>query len=211
MPSPTASFGTLPLTDVPEHVAVIATLARLMPGGGGAPYELALGNSQYLLYHAVGALIARAIGDAVLANKLLFALVAVMWPVSARSLLRAMGRDERLAIFAAMVFWNRATIVGLEPYVASVPLALFGLAVVVRQVAEPTWRRGVTLALLAIVAAYALLAVRLRRLVSPRAGRGDRVVLVRRAAALARALCTWHGASRSWSVLGLPPLRVPLS
>lgn len=144
----------IPLTDVPEHVAVIATLERLMPGGGGAPYDLALGNSQYLLYHAVGALIARVVGDAVLANKLLFAVVAVMWPVSARSLLRALGRDERIAIFAAMVFWNRATIVGLEPYVASVPIALFGLAVVVRQVQAPTRGRGVVLALLAIAVFY---------------------------------------------------------
>jgi len=82
---------------------------------------VAFGHSQYLLFHAVGALIARVVGDAVLANKLLFAVVAVMWPVSVRALLRALGRDERLAIFAAMVFWNRATIVGLEPYVASYP------------------------------------------------------------------------------------------
>ena len=32
--------------------------------------------------------------------------------------------QSAIAIFAAMVFWNRATIVGLEPYVASVPLAV---------------------------------------------------------------------------------------
>jgi hypothetical protein len=149
----------LPLTDVPEHVAVIATLARLMPGGGGAPYELALGHSQYVLFHAVGAVIARVVGDSILANRLLFALVAVMWPVSARSLLRALGRDERLAIFAAMVFWNRATIVGLEPYVASVPLALFGLATVVRQARETVaaakaWKRGVALAAIAMAVFY---------------------------------------------------------
>jgi hypothetical protein len=143
-----------PLTDVPEHVAVIATLARLLPGGGGAPYEVAFGHSQYLLFHAVGAVLARAVGDAVLANKLLFALVAVMWPVSMRALLRAQGRDERLAIFAAMVFWNRATIVGLEPYVASVPLALFGLAVLVRQVRTTTWRRSAALSALSIIVFY---------------------------------------------------------
>ena len=144
----------LPFTDVPEHVAVIATLGRLMPGGGGAPYELALGHSQYLLYHAVGAVIARVIGDAVFANKLLFAVVAVLWPVSARSLLRAVGRDERLAIFAAMVFWNRATVVGLEPYVASVPLALFGLAMIVRQLRETTRRRAFALALISLAVFY---------------------------------------------------------
>ena len=144
----------LPLTDLPEHVAVIATLARLMPGGGGAPYDLALGDSQYLLFHAVGALVARVVGDAVLANRLLFAVVAVLWPVSARSLLRAIGRDERLAIFAAMVFWNRATIVGLEPYVASVPLALFGLASIVRQMRETTRGRGIALAVLALSVFY---------------------------------------------------------
>ena len=144
----------LPLTDVPEHVAVITTLERLMPGGGGAPFELALGNSQYLLYHAVGALIARVVGDAVLANKLLFALVALAWPLAARSLLRANGRDERLAIFASMVFWNRATIVGLEPYVASVPVALFALALVTRQAREATWRRGVGLAALSLASFY---------------------------------------------------------
>ena len=144
----------LPLTDVPEHVAVITTLERLMPGGSGAPYEVALGHSQYLLYHAIGALIARLVGDAVLANKLLFAGVAVLWPLSARSLLRATGRDERLAIFATMVFWNRATIVGLEPYVASVPLALFALALVVRHTREASWARAFGIALLAIAAFY---------------------------------------------------------
>jgi hypothetical protein len=142
----------LPLTDVPEHVAVITTLERLMPGGTGAPYDVALGG--YLLYHAVGAVIARVVGDAVLANKLLFALVALLWPISTRSLLRALGRDERLAIFATMVFWNRATIVGLEPYVASVPLALFALAAVVRQMSETTWRRSAGLGALGISVFY---------------------------------------------------------
>lgn len=144
----------LPLTDVPEHVAVITTLERLMPGGGGAPYEVAFGHSQYLLYHAAGAVIARVVGDAVLANKLLFAAVAVLWPVSARSLLRAMGRDERLAIFASMVFWNRATVVGLEPYVASVPLALFALALVLRQTRAATWPRAAGLCALSLAAFY---------------------------------------------------------
>lgn len=125
-----------------------------MPGGAGAPYELALGHSQYLLFEGLGALVARTIGDPVLANQILFACAAVMWPLGARSLLRATGRDERLAIFATMVFWNRATVVGFEPYVASVPLALFGLSLVVRQVRETTWRRTAVLGGLGMVVFY---------------------------------------------------------
>ncbi len=135
----------LPFTDLPEHVAAMATIARLLPGGGGAPYVLALGKSQYLLYHLCGALLTRLVGDAVLANKLVLALVAVAWPLSMRRLLRAVGRDERIAVFAPMVFWNRALAVGFLPFVASLPLALFALAVFVDHCREPTRRRALGL------------------------------------------------------------------
>jgi len=198
-----------PLTDLPEHVAVIATLARLLPGGGGAPYEVAFGHSQYLLFHLVGALLARVVSDAVLANKLLFAIVAVMWPISVRSLLRALGRDERLAIFAAMVFWNRATIVGLEPYIASVPLAVFALATMVRQVRETTWRRGVALGGLSIsvfythISSYVLYAFTAGILViamfirEPKGSRMRRAVLALAALApsVVAAALWWHAGS----------------
>lgn len=145
----------LPFTDLPEHVAAMATIARLLPGGGGAPYVLALGKSQYLLYHLCGALLTRGVGDAVVANKLLLVAVAMAWPLSLRSLLRALGRDERIALFAPMVFWNRALTVGFLPFIASLPLALFALAVFVKQCREPTARRGVALVVLTLALFYA--------------------------------------------------------
>jgi hypothetical protein len=93
---------------------------------------LALGRSQYFAYALAGALITRVVGDALVANRILLSLVAVAWPYSLRALLRALGRDERLALFGAMVFYNRALGIGFLPYLASVPVALFALAALIR-------------------------------------------------------------------------------
>jgi hypothetical protein len=143
-----------PFTDLPEHVAAMATMAKLLPGGGGAPYVVAFGSSQYLVYHAVGGVLTRIVGDALLANRILLAAVAIAWPLSLRSLLRAHGRDERVAIFGSMLVWNRALLVGFLPFVASVPIALFALATVVRQLEAATRRRAVILAVLSLTLFY---------------------------------------------------------
>jgi hypothetical protein len=144
-----------PFTDLPEHVAAIATLAKLLPGGGGAPtYDVALGSSQYLLYHAVGALLARLFGDPILGHRVLLACVALAWPLSLRALLRALGRDPRLALFGCMAVWNRALLIGFLPFFASVPLALFALASVVRYCDRPRLRGGLALVVLPIALFY---------------------------------------------------------
>lgn len=145
----------LPFTDLPEHVAAIATLARMLPGGGGAPeYVLSPGESQYLLYHLTGAVLTRVIGDAALANRVLLFGVAVAWPYAVRALLRALGRDERVALFSVTLFWNRALVIGFLPFVASVPLALWALALLLEHCAAPTRRRATTLAVVAILLFY---------------------------------------------------------
>ena len=132
----------------------MASLARLLPGGGGAPYVVDAVSSQYLLYHALGAVLTRIVGDALLANRLLLAGVAIVWPLSLRSALRALRRDERLALFGSMVFFNRALVVGFLPFVASIPVALFAIAALVRQLETPTRRRAFGLGLLALVLFY---------------------------------------------------------
>ena len=146
----------LPFTDLPEHVAAIATLARLLPGGGGDPdYVFSSGQSQYLLYDLAGALLVRLLGDALLANRVLLAMLAVAWPYAFRSLLRALGRDERLAIFAPMLFWSRALTIGFLPFIGSVPLTLVALATLIRQIEKPTRSRAAILAVLAVLLFYA--------------------------------------------------------
>ena len=144
----------LPFTDLPEHVAAMATLSDLAPGGRGASYEIALGDSQYLVYHAAGALLTRAFGDAIFANQVLLSLVAIAWPLAFRSLLRAFERDERIALFAPMLFWSRALAIGFLPFVASVPVALYALALLVRTLREPSRARWMGLALVSTVLFY---------------------------------------------------------
>ena len=146
----------LPFPDLPEHVAAMATVARLLPGGGGDPsYVLSFGQSQYLLYDLLGAVLTRLIGDAVLANRVLLAILAIAWPYAFRSLVRALGRDERLALFAPMLFWNRALTIGFLPFVGSVPLALVAMAMLVRHLEKPTRGRSIGLAVLALLLFYA--------------------------------------------------------
>lgn len=147
----------LPFTDLPEHVAAMGTMAQLLPGGGGAPaYRVSVGQSQYLLYHLAGGVLTRVVDDAVLANRLLLVAVALAWPFALRSLLRALDRDERLALLAPALFWSRALIVGFLPFVASIPLAVFSLATLIRFVRMPEGRarRGGVLALLTLVLFY---------------------------------------------------------
>lgn len=150
----------LPFTDLPEHVAAMATIEQLLPGGrswgamGPSPYVLALRDSQYLTYHVLGALLTRFAGDAVLANRLLMALIGLTWPLALRSLLRALGRDDRAAAFAPMVFWNRALVIGFLPFVASLPIAVYVVALVIRQSREPSRRRGIALAVVTVLLVY---------------------------------------------------------
>ena len=111
----------LPFTDLPQHAAAIASLRHY-----GDPawhvrdyFELALGRSQYLLYYLAGALLAFPFGTAERANRVLLSLVALAFPYALRALLRALGRDERLALFAVPLFWSQSLLIGFFNYVAA--------------------------------------------------------------------------------------------
>ena len=116
----------LPFSDLPEHVAAIAALAHFHDPAWriAEHYTFALGESQYLLYHLAGAALSLVVGTAERANLILLAATAIAWPYAMRALLRALGRDERLALFACPLFWNHALVIGLLPFVASVPLVV---------------------------------------------------------------------------------------
>ncbi len=146
----------VPFTDAPEHAAVMATLRHWGDPAFSGPYRFEPLRSQYLLYHLVGALVTVVTGDAGVANKVLLAGVAALFPLSFRALLRAAGRDERLALFACLPFYSRALAIGFLPFVASMPVLFYGLALVFRQVSPRTRspRRWLALAVLAFALFY---------------------------------------------------------
>jgi hypothetical protein len=146
----------LPFTDLPQHVAAIASLRHY-----GDPawhirdyFELSLGRSQYLLYYLAGALFAFPFGTAERANRVLLSVVALAFPYALRTLLRALGRDERVALFAVPLFWSQSLLIGFFNYVAALPLMLAGLALAVRDAAAPALRRTALLAVCAVALFY---------------------------------------------------------
>lgn len=147
----------LPMSDLPEHVATMATLRHWGdPSWANREYfQIAgIGETPYWLYHVAGALLSVVTGSAERANLVLLAVVGLSYPYALRSLLRALGRDERLALFGCALFWTQNLTVGLLNFVASVPLMLFGLSLVARQAEKPTWRRGIGLAAVAVAVLY---------------------------------------------------------
>jgi len=154
--APLLATRYLPFTDLPEHVAAMATIARYgdFASGEAATYELAFGTSPYLVYHCLGALLTKVTGDAVEANRLLLVVVAIAYPTSLAAALRALGRDVRLAVFGCMPLLGRALFVGFLPYLASVPLHFVGIALVATRARRPrAWHDG-ALAALAVALFY---------------------------------------------------------
>jgi hypothetical protein len=146
----------LPFTDLPQHAAAIATLRHFDdPAWKSREYfTLALGRSQYLLYYLAGALLAFPFGTAERANLVLLSLAAIAFPYSLRSLLRALGADERLALFAVPLFWSQSLLIGFFNYVAALPVLLWALALAVREAEAPRPARTVLLAAASVALFY---------------------------------------------------------
>ncbi len=130
----------LPLADLPQHVAAISMLRHWWDPSYhlSARYALNVGDSQYFVYHAAGALLSVVTGNAESANRVLLTATAIAFPYALRSLLRAFGRDERLALFGGPAFWSAPLMMGFVPYVAAVPVCMWGVALFVRQAQRPS-------------------------------------------------------------------------
>jgi hypothetical protein len=145
----------LPFPDLPEQVGVIAAMRHLGdPAWRVREYFSIAWLSSQDLYHVLGALLAFVVGTAERANLVILTLAGLAYPYALRALLRALGRDERLALFGAAAFWSRPLAMGFLPYVASIPVVTWGLAVVVRQLHQPTRARAVGLAVLGVALLY---------------------------------------------------------
>ncbi len=144
-----------PIEDLPQHLAAIRVLHDFHdPALHFADYfELHLGHTQYLAYYVAADLLAYPFG-VVLANKVLVSAAIIGTPYAMRGLLRALGRDERLALFVLPLAWNAHLILGFLNFVAAIPLCLAGLALAVNLRRRWSTRRAVLLAIVTVLTFY---------------------------------------------------------
>jgi hypothetical protein len=140
----------LPFSDLPEHLAAIETLATYFdPAYASRQYFEIQGAfaTPYLLYHVVAAALSHLVGGVENANLILLVVAAVAMVPALAQLARRLGADDRLAIMAAPLFWNRALAEGLLNFVASIPVAIWLLSRTLRAtqrgVASPAVACGV--------------------------------------------------------------------
>src|SRR4051812_13427283 len=143
---PLWSSELLPYQDAPQHLAAIRVLADYHAARFGFVrwFEIDLARLQYLGFYLPAAALARFVGPDI-ACRILLTVVAVALPASFWMLLGAFGRDRRLAVFAPPVLHTMPLYMGFFNYVASIPAAVALVALLERQLREPTRRRAVTL------------------------------------------------------------------
>jgi hypothetical protein len=145
-----------PLQDLPFHIATL----RLIHDHGNAAYGLAetyrlnLFHTEYILYYLVGDVFAFFLGVKI-ASVAMMCLYLGGMPLAMRALLRALGKDERLAVLVVPLGVNAMFCMGLLPFVFGFPLMLLGLAAAVKHFEQPTRRSGILLAVLTVLTFFA--------------------------------------------------------
>jgi hypothetical protein len=140
-----------PLQDLPIHLATIRTIKSFHDPAFGFDqnFALTLGRTQYVLYYVIGAALAYVVGVTG-ANVLLVSFYLAGAVLTLRSLLKALGRDERLCLLVLPLLVNTMFIYGLLPFLVGIPLMLWALATAVRHYQDPRLKSGVLLCVLAL-------------------------------------------------------------
>jgi len=142
----------LPLQDMPQHLAAVRVLRDTLDHGFDPYFQVNLLHTQYLVYYALVVVLSYPLGIA-LANKLILSLCLVALPWSVFLLLRVLGRDPRLALFAFGLTYNAHLILGFFNFIAALPLMFWGLAQAVQLRRRPT-RSGQVLFAVLLVACF---------------------------------------------------------
>jgi len=144
-----------PLQDLPLHLATMRTIKSFHDPAYGFDqnFFLALGRTQYVMFYLVGAALAMVVGLTA-ANVALVSAYLGGTVMALRSLLHALGRDERLCLLVLPLLVNTMFVYGLLPFLLGVPLMLWALATTARHYERPTLRSGALLCVLALALFY---------------------------------------------------------
>jgi hypothetical protein len=141
----------LPLVDVPQHSAQVASARELLSGNGFIHGSLEINwftpylGGYFFLY------IVSTILPIVPATKLVVSVAVAAVPVVTGLILRSIGADERLKWLAIPASFSFAMYWGFMVYLVAVPLALALLLLTVHFAQKPDIPRGAGIALFSIV------------------------------------------------------------
>ncbi len=212
---PIVAADHLPMQDLPNHLAIIGTLAAEdTTPGWNERFENRLSAEPYITYYGAGAALAASMG-AVAANRVLMALYVLLLPLSFAALHDALGGTNRWgALFGFLLIYNDPYLVGFTNYLLCLPMVLLGATLAVRLANRESGGAvtAVALALMAVLVYFthpfglAPLAVLAMVCATGRAPRPRRVACV--GAALVPALVLlavwWFGGSGVEGVIRLP-------
>jgi hypothetical protein len=144
-----------PVQDLPFHLATIRIIRSFHDPAYGFDenFVRTFGRTQYVIYYLVGAALAVFVG-VIGANVLLVSACLGGTVLALRSLLGALGRDERLCLLVVPLLVNVMFMYGLLPFLLAVPIMLWGLATAVRHFGRPGLRTGALLSVLALALFY---------------------------------------------------------
>lgn len=146
--APIWSTTFLPMVDLPQHAAQVATGLRWDAGGFDYPGLLTVNRSTpYLLANGVVSWLARVVPVPV-AFRVVLSLAFVGMPLATFHLLREVEADPRWAVVAIPAGYSYSWFMGFVAFVVATPMALFALLRAWRYAHAPTWRGGWTLVLL---------------------------------------------------------------
>jgi len=147
----------LPFFDYPAHLSVPAALRhRSDPASGiAAAWQLDVRIAPNCLHYAFTYLLSFLM-PLEAASRLFVALFCVAaLPVAAAFLLRAFGRDWRLAVLVVPLAWGRCLWYGFIGFCAALPLSLVIIGLLMQNLAAPSRRREIGIGLLAALLPFA--------------------------------------------------------
>jgi len=133
--TPTLLLGYLPMTDLPQHLAVTSMLKHLDDPrfGFSEYYELAPWRTLYLLPYGLVLALAKLL-PLEIAMRIAVFLSVVAYPLGVMALLRATGRSHALALLALPLMYNRAFFWGFINFNLALGLSFFAMALLERRV-----------------------------------------------------------------------------
>jgi hypothetical protein len=144
-----------PIQDLPFHLATLRVIHDLHDPAFGfdQDFYLDIFHTEYVFYYLVGSSLAFVVG-VFKANVVMMCGYLGGTVLALRTLLLALRKDERLALFVVPLLVNVMFVMGLLPFMIGVPFMFWGLALSIRYFEEPTREHGFTLGLVAVALFY---------------------------------------------------------